>query len=77
MSPNSLTNPTAMTLGELLACAREMHAGTMSLTGKGEGGKPLYLALVAIGEEAERLAPLVERLTGVPKREPRRTRPKR
>lgn len=60
---HTLTHPLTATVGDLLLAAKEMCAGTLKLSGKGDDGQPKFVVLIAIGEEATRLEPEIERLT--------------
>jgi hypothetical protein len=59
----ALTNPGEAKLGDLVAMVRELGAGSMKLSGDDADGKKVFLVLIAVDSEAERLAPEVERLT--------------
>jgi hypothetical protein len=57
------SNPYAATVAELLDSCLKLNAGTMKLTGDDANGKPVFIVLVAVKDEAARLAPEIERLT--------------
>lgn len=59
----AMQHPLGATLETLLTVARDMNAGTMKLSGEDGNGKPVFAVLIAVGDEAARLLPEMERLT--------------
>lgn len=56
-------NVETMTIEQLVKLALEVGAGSMVNTGRDGRDRPVWLVLVAVGETARRLEPVIEQLT--------------
>lgn len=61
--PDQIINPLGTKLGDLLVSMKDMGAQVLKLTGSDTQNVPQFFALLAVGEEAAALAPVIEELT--------------